>query len=72
MFGCCLRCCFGPQTIHQGGSNVVALTVGEQGEGHGLFYVKGDMKEPPPQCLDKHNQQKMMRVIRDLAKDQKI
>lgn len=71
MFGCFLRCCMQPQDIHQGGGHVVALTVGEKGESHGLFFVKGDMKQPSPQCMDKKNQINMLKVIRDYTQDQR-
>lgn len=66
IFGCCFRCCFKPQTIDQGGNHVIELAIGEKGESNGLFFVKGDMKEAPPQCLDKQNQKDMLRITRNL------
>jgi len=59
---------FNGQSEAQGGGYIVQVADEEQGKSNGLFFFRGNLKEPSPQCADREKQKKMIQVIRDMLK----
>ena len=68
----CCCCCLKPQTNEQGGAYIVDTATHERGNAHGLFFVRGDLKDPPPQCQDKQKQVQMLSIVRGYTSAQKM
>jgi len=67
----CCCCCMKPQSNERGGGHIIAMATHERGDANGLFFVRGDMKDPPPQCQDKQNQQQMLSIVRNYTSAQR-
>ena len=72
MFKSCCCCCVKPLTNEQSGAYIVDTATHEHGNAHGLFFVRGDLRDPPPQCQDKQKQVQMLSIVRGYTSAQKM
>ena len=55
--------------MEEGGENIAQLAIRDRADNSsGLFFVKGDLKEPPPYCAGIEKQKKMLAYCRELVK----